>query len=414
MRKSLLVLTVACSSLPPFMGAIEFNQYLSQAAKENAGVQAAYENWQADLERISYSNALPDPKVTYGHFIESVETRVGPQKFKLGLAQMIPWVGKLISKKNMATQQATQSEMELALAYTELRLELTKAFINLFYFERSLGIQKDYIKLSKAIEQTVQSKSKVGSSGADAIQAQMEISQLQYELETLEESKRTAIAQVNAILNKPVDAKVTLPSDMKNLLEDSEVKIVKRTGEELKSLNPKVKILEAQCLLQKAKQTLIHQNRYPNVTVGVDWIKTDRATMATPDNGKDPVIAFVSVNFPIWRGVYQSQEKEAGAQSSRFSQVYQQNLYDLQAKQEGILHAYSDAKRRLGLFKDLLIPQAEQSLSILTDAYKTGQVDFERLQNAQITLLKLQLNLERARSDLGISIARYRALVGES
>jgi cobalt-zinc-cadmium efflux system outer membrane protein len=417
MKKRLLLIAAACCSFAFTVGAAEqkFNEYLSEAAKENAGIQAAYENWQSALSKVAYSNSLPDPKITYGHFIESVETRVGPQKFKLGLAQMIPWIGKLSSRKDVASQQASLAEMELALAYTELRLELTEAFLDLFYLQSSLRIQKDYIDLAKVIEQTAQSQTKVGGSGADVIQAQMELNRLQYELKTLEENELTAVARVNAILNKPVESRLDLPSDIDLLLVEPPAGVIaKRTNEELKVLNPKMKIIETQRSVQESRKKLVHQNRYPDVTVGVDWIKTDKAIMATPDSGKDPVIAFVSINVPIWQGTYRSQEKEVDAQVNRFSGLYRQHLYDLQARQEKILYSYSDARRRVELFRDLLVPEAEQSLSILTDAYKTGRADFERLQNAQITLLKLQLSLERARSDLGISVARYRALVGES
>ena len=392
-----------------------FDGYLSQAALKNAGVQAAYENWQSALSRIAYANSLPDPKITYGHFIESVETRVGPQKFKLGLAQTIPWIGKLSSRKDVASQQASQAEMELAVVYAELTLDLTEAFLELFYLQKSIAIQKDYIDLAQVIEQTAQSQTKVGGSGADVIQAQMELNRLHYELATLQESEIAAVARINAILNVPVDSTLSLPLDIEKLLtEPSDGMMTKRTEEDLKSLNPQMKVIQVQSDVQKSRKKLVHQNRYPDVTLGVDWVKTDRAIMATPDSGKDPVMAFVSINFPLWRDTYRSQEKEVDAQVRRVSQTYRQQLYNLQAKQEKILYRFSDAKRRVELFRDLLVPQAEQSLSILTDAYKTGRADFERLRNAQTTQLKLQLNLERARCDLGITIAKYRALIGES
>ena len=84
------------------------------------------------------------------------------------------------------------------------------------------------------------------------------------------------------------------------------------------------------------------------------------------------------------------------------------------AEQEALLARFSDAKRRIELYSELLLPEAEQALSILNDAYKTGRTDFDRLQQAQTALLTLQLKLERANADLGLVVARYKALVGES
>ena len=390
-----------------------FDEYFSIAVKENSGIQAAYNNWESTRSKVTHSNSLPEPKVTFGHFIEPVETRVGPQKFKLGISQMIPWIGKLSSRKDVAKQQSSVEEIKLSLSLSELRLDLSEAFLNLFYLQKSLTIQKDYIDLSKVIEQTAQTRSEVGGSGADAIQAQMELNRLEYELKTLEESVLYAMANVNAILNRDITSRVDLPSDIHLLWEEPEEGFMfRRTDEELKSLNLQMKILEQQCEVQISEKKLIRKNRYPDVTVGTEWIQTGKSIIPTSDSGKDPFIAFISFNLPLWQKTYHFQEKELEAQINRFSKLYTQKLYNVQVSQEKILNSYSDAKRQVDLFENFLIPDAEQSLSILTDAYKTGNVDFERLKNAQTILLKMQLNLERARCDLGISIARFRSLTG--
>ncbi len=388
--------------------------YLYQAAEQNAGIKSAFENWQASLARVAYSNRLPDPKITYGHFIESVETRVGPQKFRLGLGQMIPWLGKLSSRKDVASQQALLAEEMLAQAYVSLRLDLTEAFLHYLYIEKAIGTQKDYIDLSRTLEQTAQVQVKVGGSGADVIQAQMEVNRLEYELVTLAEKRITAMARINAILNVPAGNEVPLPSDIEEYVAPPKKKLALLDEHDLKSANPEMKIIDAQKRVLEARRKLVHKERFPDFTVGVDWIKTDRAVMATPDSGKDPVMAFVSINLPIWRSTYRSQEREVENLVESVAHTYRQQGYRLQFEQERILFNFSDAKRRIELYGDLLLPEAEQALSILTDAYKTGRSDFERLQNAEIALLNLQLKLERARSDLGIAVAQYQAMVGES
>jgi cobalt-zinc-cadmium efflux system outer membrane protein len=60
------------------------------AARHNPGLRAAFERWKADLERIPQARSLPDPRFTYGYFIERVETRVGPQRHRFSLQQMLP------------------------------------------------------------------------------------------------------------------------------------------------------------------------------------------------------------------------------------------------------------------------------------------------------------------------------------
>jgi cobalt-zinc-cadmium efflux system outer membrane protein len=412
MRFVLFFLLVALSPLDGIEQTLD--EYVAQAASENAGIRAAFEHWQATIAKVSYANSLPDPKITYGHFIRSVETRVGPQKFRLGVAQMIPWLGKLSSRKDVASQQAVLAEKELALAYVNLRLALSEAFLDHLYLAKATAIQKDNIDLASLLEQTAQSRVRVGGSGADTIQAQMELNRLEYELMTLQDKGQIVAARINAILNRPTESSVQLPSDIEQYVKLPEQDLSRLTAADLEAVNPRMKIIGAQRKIQESRRKLVHRNRYPDATVGVDWVKTDRALMTTPSSGKDPVVAFVSINLPVWLGTYRSQEREVEAQIEGVLQVYQQESFRLQAEQERLLYDFSDAKRRIELFGDLLVPQAEQALSILTEAYKTGRSDFERLQSAEIALLKLQLKLERARVDLGITVARHQALIGEA
>ncbi len=69
--------------------------YLEYASHNNPGLEAAFNMWKATLEKVTQVQTLPDPRFTYGYFLESVETRVGPQEHVLAIAQTFPWFGKL-------------------------------------------------------------------------------------------------------------------------------------------------------------------------------------------------------------------------------------------------------------------------------------------------------------------------------
>ncbi len=82
------------ADLPSLTHTSTLADYLRYAALNNPGLEAAFERWQAELEKVPQVRALPDPILTYAHFIEEVETRVGPQESKLSLLQKFPWFGK--------------------------------------------------------------------------------------------------------------------------------------------------------------------------------------------------------------------------------------------------------------------------------------------------------------------------------
>ena len=69
--------------------------YLEQVRSHDAWIDEARLRWEAVEARLPAAGALPDPELTYGYFLESVETRVGPQNQKFGLSQKIPWPARL-------------------------------------------------------------------------------------------------------------------------------------------------------------------------------------------------------------------------------------------------------------------------------------------------------------------------------
>ena len=53
---------------------------LDYVQKHNPALKAARARWNAARAAIGEVGAWPDPKVSYGYFLEEVETRVGPQE----------------------------------------------------------------------------------------------------------------------------------------------------------------------------------------------------------------------------------------------------------------------------------------------------------------------------------------------
>lgn len=386
------------------VAAPSMDELVIEGLQNNARVQAAHDHWQATLEQSGYAAVLPSPRVSYGQFLKSVETRVGPQRYRLGIAQKIPWIGGLIAERRVAKMAAQLAESELDAIQTSLRQELSEALFEYRYVQEATRIRRDYLELISVLEQTARSRVETGASGADVIQAQMTLSRIDDGLRQSQEQELTVAARINALLNRDLGAAIELPEDLDRPIELSQ---------DLEAGNPDLRRLQAQDALLTAKRRKIGQQRYPDITIGADWIKTSPATMPTRDNGKDPVLLYASVELPIWVDSYRAKEREADLQLMRVRQLYRQKLFDLRAKQTALQNQRSALERHIKLLEDILLPKAEQALSILGDGYRTGSVDFERFLGAQTTLLDLILQAERARADLGITHAQYQALQGE-
>src|SRR5690606_9442566 len=71
--------------------------YVAYALEHDQGLHAKWERWRAATHRIARERRLPMPMLTYSVFVSPVETRVGPQRHRLGLSQRFPWPGELLA-----------------------------------------------------------------------------------------------------------------------------------------------------------------------------------------------------------------------------------------------------------------------------------------------------------------------------
>jgi outer membrane protein TolC len=158
---------------------------------------------------------------------------------------------------------------------------------------------------------------------------------------------------------------------------------------------------------------LARKDYYPDITVGLDYIDTGPARMAgVPDSGKDPVIASLSINVPIWWSKYAAGVREA--ESLRMSAIHARREREnmLAAEAQMVLYRLRDADRKIGLYRDTLVPMARQSMQAAEAAFRSNKANFVDLVDAERVLLEFELSHERALADHMQRFAELEMLVG--
>jgi len=401
---SILFLTAA---LP----ADELQTYLAEAALNNRGLEAAFNRWKAALEKIPQVKALPDPRFNYTYFIQEVETRVGPQQQKFGLAQTLPWFGKLRLKGSAAAEAAEAARQNYEQKKLELFYRVRAAYFEYYVLGRSIDITRQHLMLMQNIERVARTRYQAGSSPQSAlIQAQVELGKLEDRFQTLEALRGPVTAKLNAALNRPAKTDLPLPVEFTPrtvVFSDEQI------TQKLQMNSPALKRLDALIRKEQSAEKLAHRNRYPDFTFGVEYIQTDTALNPTPDNGKDPVMAMVSVNLPIWFGKLKAAEQEAAyrrtaAEAERFDR---ENT--LEAALQMALYRFHDAERKINLYRDTLVPKAEQSMKVAQQGFEDGRVSFIALVDAERLLLEFQLAADQALGDRETRLAEIEILTGE-
>jgi outer membrane protein TolC len=388
----------------------ELNDYLAEAALNNPGLEASFNRWKAGLEQIPQVKALPDPRFNYTYFIEQVETRVGPQEQTFGIAQTFPWFGKLKLRGNVAMEAAEATRQIYEQEKLRLFHRVKSAFFEYAYLSRSIEITRQHLILLQNIEEVARTRLKAGASQSATVQAQVELGKLEDKLLTMEALRIPLSARLSAALNRPADPVLPWPQMVKTTptaFSDKEIQ------KQLNISSPELKRLAAIIRKEDAGTELARKARIPDLTFGLTYIQTGDAVMSgAADSGKDPFMASVSVNLPIWFGKLKAGEQEAAYRRSAAEDQRDEMQNRLQADLQMALFQLRDAERKINLYSDTLVPKAKQALEVTRESFEAGSINFTSLIDTERMLLEFQLAAARAGADREIRLAEIEMLTG--
>jgi len=387
------------------------NDYLTVAMKRNPGLRSAYNDWVADLKKSDVVGSLPNPTLSYGYYIENVETRVGPQEQRFSLRQSFPWFGSLGAKQDAAFAMSQASFRKFEAARLKLFFEVKAAFYDYYYLGQEIQVTRENLDLLTFWESVARTKYKVGlKQHPDVIKAQVELGKLEDHLRTLTEKKLPTEQRLRALLNLPSNVSLPIPSTIdvreQELQQDSVVQRIVDNNPNLQALQHVVESAQAQ-ERYAGKQSL------PDFSIGVEYIQTGNALDPTmKDSGKDPWIVSASVSLPIWFGKNKARRDEAKARQRSAEYNLQDSENRVEATARQVLFEYNDALRKLRLYRDGLVPKAEQSLNASYAAYQSGESDFLDVLDAQRQLLDFQLTVASQQVRLATKRAQLEMLSG--
>ncbi len=397
--------------LPELTEASELSDYLAYAALNNPGLEAAFNRWKAALEEVPQVKALPDPRFNYKYFIQEVETRTGPQRQSFGISQVFPWFGKLDLRGDVAAAAASAAQKRYESAKLKLFFEVKDAYYEYYYLAKSIAVTKDHMTLMEHLESVARSRYKAAAaSHPDVIRAQVELGKLEDRYLSLVDLKQPTVARLNAALNRPVDAPIPAPAQIP--LEQVEVADAKLLARLIQA-NPQLQALDFEIARQQRSIELAKKDYYPDVTLGISVIDTGDSIVGRPkDNGKDPVVASISVNLPIWSQKYSAGVRQARARYNAAKRDRTEMANSLSWQLKTALYQFRDGERKIDLYRDTLLPKAEESLKVTEAGFRAAKGTFTDLVDAQRILLEFGLSLERAFADRSQALARLEMLVG--
>lgn len=386
-------------------------ELLRYAALHHPGLRAAFERWKAALERAPQARRLPDPVFTYGEFIREVETRVGPQERSFGLVQGIPWPGELTAKAEAALRKARVEKFRYDALKFKLFYEVKRAYYEYYYLAQALDVVRENIQLLRNMEAAVRARYRAGMEENPAlIQLQVELGKLEDREKSLEALRPARAARLNAAIGRSPDLPLPWP---KKTPGEPPAQEREKLRDLLLRVNPELEAARARIEAAEADRDVAKTGYYPDFGIGARYIQTGRRHDADPrDNGEDPLLFTFQVSLPLWRSAYDAGVREAEANRASAARDREDLENRLSADLAVALFEYDDAARKLNLFRDTLIPKAEQALKTLQRAFSAGKAGFLDMLDAERRYLEFRLLAERALADRHIRLAELEMLCG--
>ena len=388
--------------------------YLRSALENSAGLRGSFAAYQAALKKRPQVTALADPRLTYGYFLRSVETRVGAQQHRLGMSQAFPWFGTLTLRGDEADFEARAAFYRFLSLKNELVFDVTKTYAELVYLHAAVRIAEETLQLVQSWEKVLQVRFRSGiGTHSDLVRVQTELGQLEDRLAEFREVRQPTQVAFNALLNRPTTAPIHIPPSL--LLDpalDAEASAAGQLTEEtVLTGNPGLARLDALIQARRVGVELAGKTAYPDFTLGLDYIATDKRPGPT-DSGKDALLPTLSMTLPIYWQKNQARVEEAVLRQYSLEAQRRDSAAVLASDFARARFALRDAERKTALFTYTLLPKAEESIEASFTAYESGATGFLDVLDSGRRLLGFELSLSRAWADRAIAIAKLFMLSG--
>ena len=384
--------------------------YIQIGLKNNPSLKQAFKQWKSVEAKVGFAKGLPNPTISFGYFLESVQTAAGPQETKIAIMQKIPWFGKRKADGNAQSARADMAFSKLEKKRLSVSHEIRKVWYDYYYLMRITDLTQQNFVLIQNWDSVIRSKYITSRTGhPDLIKTQIELIQLEDDLLSLKNQKLPLLESFRSLLHNHTLLEINVPDFLAFLGMDSD-RIYLR--EAMNKTNPDLKSVGAELNMNKARLKRAKLNRLPDLGIGLEKIGTGEK-VGSAFSGKDPMVAKISFDIPLWFGKNKSSIKSASLSVEAVEQKVTSIQNELANELEKVLFELEESSRQVQLYHGILIPKGLESLGATEKAYRSDKIDFLSLVDAQQRLLKFQMKYEKALINYLKAKSKLSVLTGE-
>lgn len=405
-----IILTLMLGTLTQGVAAQDttLNVFLKEAAQNNPGLEAAYQEYYAALEKVPQVGALPDPKLSFGYFITPVETRLGPQQFKVSLSQMFPWFGTLAENEKAFAEKAEVKYQNFLNLKNAIFRDVKTKWYELYKVNEAIRITKENLEVLYSLKQITQRNYETGKTQmTDLLRLNVNIREQENKLADLEEKLARVKTEFNLLLNRNKQKNFPAPKVLSlDTFDLAAYRDSIRNNPQLTALKYKESALKHQYEVAKKKG-------YPSFSLALDYAFVgERTDMQVDNSGQDVIMPMVGISIPLYRKKYNAMKKEKELQLKAVQSSQQEKLNRLSASYKKAEEKYIEALRKVELYREQA-NETERIYNLLKTSYSADGQNFYELLKTRLMVLKFELKLEQAKADQNIAVAKLEYLTNQ-
>jgi outer membrane protein TolC len=159
---------------------------------------------------------LPEPQLKYEQWGTPLRRPWAVRESNavmVGVSQALPAWGTRAARSRMAEEDEATAVADVAIRRRELRVRVRRAFAEYYRADRELRLHREHVELTTRLVELARSAYRAGHGvQQDVLRLQLELSRLHRDLAHIEQEGISARAQLNALMNRPVDAPLGPPA----------------------------------------------------------------------------------------------------------------------------------------------------------------------------------------------------------
>ncbi|WP_330441472.1 TolC family protein [Flavobacterium sp. C4GT6] len=365
----------------------ELKGYTDEAVSNSPEIQKVQFQYETAVEKVNESNWLPNTELSAGYFLSEPETRVGAQRARFSLKQMIPWFGTITARENYTNAVAALQYEELIIAKRRLIVSVSQSYYNLMANRAKQEVLEKNVKLLDTYERLALTSLEVGKASAvSVLRLQIRKNELEQSKEVLQQQYLAEQAVFNNLLNRKSDMTVIVVSE---LTMPSETEMI---SEENLKVHPELTKYDKLYESVSQSELLNQKESSPMLGFGLDYIPVSQRTDMDPlDNGKDILMPMVTLSIPIFNSKYRSQSRQNHLKQQEITSQKEERLKTLQTMLSRAIHDRNSARISYDT-QSKNLKQAADAEEILIKNYETGMIDFNDVLDIQELQLRLQIS----------------------